>query len=846
MNDHRKATFWNKAATTRKRRSISAAIAFGLIVCVSSEADAALSFNVAASGWPNAAHRDAAVAAIQSAVNRYNAYGNFGNYNVHVYYNSGIPTAQANYLGSIGFGGTYPNERVMMHELAHYLGSGTYGDPWDGARGEALIDQFDGLEATLQGDANHFWPYGLNFDSEGAEINKQRQVAMVYAQRADMGIGSTANPWSATSVNLTASDALGESGFHYASKWSDGRFAHPGAAYSTGNFFFRTPASGNSFTFVGDSLTVNNTNGISGGLLYKGTGTTGVVRFANLILDGGYVRHANGAGDLFRLAGNVTLASSSTIDAAQGNIAVSASIGGSGSFTKVGSYTLTISEANTYGGSTSVSAGTLVVDGSTGFGATTVASGATIAGRGVIRGDLAALTGSTVRVGAAGLTANPNGGRLIFSGGAPTAYTADGNTVYLFHLDDAAGSATAAYTGTAAPGPTAYAVNINAAPVTHVFDGSAGLFGGAANMVGGATENGIGLDVSGDGAFALNAGDEINFSTLIGANNAFTLEAAVKPNTANLTDNGQIWSMDSGTGSRGFQFRLNSSEQLEWNPIDLGGVAQAAPVGNINPGTWYHAAITHNAGNYTMYWTPLDGSFTEAQVLHTWTSPINTTNLVGELVLGNEGRSNGGLNEAFPGLIDEARLSNVARGPAGAPTMNIQGSLVMNSGATLSIDIATPSLYDRLAVGETFTAAGTLHVTLVPGAPAPQPGDEFDILDFGSASGAFAAMNLPTLASGLAWNKDRLLIDGVLQVDLAGDFNSDGAVDASDYVMLSKLGGSPSAFTAWRMNFGLTIGGGSAGNAVPEPRMPALACCALAFLSSVYRWPQRRFSNRSI
>ena len=100
---------------------------------------------------------------MQSTVNRYNAYGDFGNYNVYVYYNAGIPTAQANYLGSIGFGGTYPNERVTMHEMAHYLGSGTYGDPWDGARGEALIDQFDGLEATLQGDASHFWPYGLNY-----------------------------------------------------------------------------------------------------------------------------------------------------------------------------------------------------------------------------------------------------------------------------------------------------------------------------------------------------------------------------------------------------------------------------------------------------------------------------------------------------------------------------------------------------------------------------------------------------------------------------------------------------------------------------------------------------------
>ena len=80
------------------------------------------------------------MAAIQLVVNRYNAYGDFGNANVYVYYNAGIPTAQASYNGSIGFGGTYPNERVMAHEMAHYLGlpSGNWGGlmtggSWDGA-----------------------------------------------------------------------------------------------------------------------------------------------------------------------------------------------------------------------------------------------------------------------------------------------------------------------------------------------------------------------------------------------------------------------------------------------------------------------------------------------------------------------------------------------------------------------------------------------------------------------------------------------------------------------------------------------------------------------------------------
>jgi hypothetical protein len=294
-------------------------------------AHAALSFTVETNGWPNAAHRQAAVGAMQSAINRYNAY-NFGNYNMYVYYNAGIPTAQANYLGSIGFGGTYPNERVMMHEIAHYLGSGTYGDPWNGARGEAIVDQFDGLEATLNGDSAHFWPYGLNFDSEGSEINKQRHVALLYAQRADMGIGPSMHPSAATTVTLTASNPVNESGFNFKGQWSDGYFAHAGADYFTGNFTMRTPASGNSFAFAGDSLTVNNSSS-DNGLFYKGTGSAGVVTIDDLRLDGGWVQHVNGGNDVFQLDGRMHVLSDSHLRAKQGNMNILADIEGDSALT---------------------------------------------------------------------------------------------------------------------------------------------------------------------------------------------------------------------------------------------------------------------------------------------------------------------------------------------------------------------------------------------------------------------------------------------------------------------------------------------------------------------------------
>jgi autotransporter-associated beta strand protein len=318
-------------------------------------------------------------------VNRYNIYGDFGSYNIYVYYDSGIPTAQSDYLGSIGFGGTWPADRVAQHESNHYLGSGTYWNwynmwtgayIWTGAKVERLIEQFDGDGAVIRQSGVHFYGYGLNYDSEVVNDSiYMRNIAIMYAMRQDMGNGASTDPWSATTVTLAGSDPAGMSAFNWFGGgwsnssyqgWSDKYFAHPGAAYYTGNYIIRTPldtynptGTTPSFTFAGDSLTINNTNGSNGGLLFAGIGTTGVITINNLNLNSGYVRHASGSGDLFQLAGKVTLAGTPTIDAAQGSIRVSANVAGTGSLTKAGNFALTLAGNNTYSGNTVISGGTL-------------------------------------------------------------------------------------------------------------------------------------------------------------------------------------------------------------------------------------------------------------------------------------------------------------------------------------------------------------------------------------------------------------------------------------------------------------------------------------------------------
>ena len=145
----------------------------------------------------------------------------------------------------------------------------------------------------------------------------------------------------AASVTMTNSDTVGNSSFNSGLNWDSGAAPSAGNDYITGDFILRTPADGSSHTFGGNSLTVSNVTGYPRGLLYKGTGATGVITINDLRIDGAYVSHANGVGDVFQLAGSINVVSDSTIYAKQGEIYISAPISGSGS--------LTIPQSDAYG-----------------------------------------------------------------------------------------------------------------------------------------------------------------------------------------------------------------------------------------------------------------------------------------------------------------------------------------------------------------------------------------------------------------------------------------------------------------------------------------------------------------
>jgi hypothetical protein len=119
----------------------------------------------------------------------------------------------------------------------------------------------------------------------------------------------------------------------------------------------------------------------------------------------------------------------------------------------------------------------------------------------------------------------------------------------------------------------------------------------------------------------------------------------------------------------------------------------------------------------------------------------------------------------------------------------------------------------------------------------------------GGVSGTFASVVQPiSMPAGLifdvVYNPTSVRLTVVPGMNLSGDYNLDGIVDAADYVVWRKNDGTQGGYNAWRANFGRMAGAASAtaNIAVPEANCLLLSSIAIALLSG--HAASRRRTNR--
>ena len=208
------------------------------------------------------------------------------------------------------------------------------------------------------------------------------------------------------------------------------------------------------------------------------------------------------------------------------------------------------------------------------------------------------------------------------------------------------------------------------------------------------------------------------------------------------------------------------------------------------------------------------------------------------------------INNTVTGLGSIANGGTLGTGGA----TGLSGSL--SSTGTLAIDIggAATNSFDSWSVSGAATLAGILSVDAVGGF-VPAPGQSFTILTAASVSAASLTLGGPDAGLfTLVKNPTSLVLQSIGGASVAGDYNSNGVVDAADYVVWRNTNGqnvtpgtgadgngdgavNASDYTFFRARFGNTSGSGvgSGAGAVPEPTTAVLVLMACLAMANVRR-----------
>ena len=396
----------------------------------------------------------------------------------------------------------------------------------------------------------------------------------------------------------------------------------------------------------------------------------------------------NSDGTAASLSGNIALAAHSSVGGV-GQMTLSGVISGSDmDLTKVGAGALTLSNTNTYTGTTALSAGTLNITGSLASGSNvTVASGTTLMGTGTI--------GGSVTVASAGIITAGNGtsGTLTLGGGL----TFDGaGSIHIGTLGN--------YTGT-----TAKALGVTGALT---LNGGAGAVTLA--LPSGAVDNGTYHLLSYGGTFSNPTG--FSFTGAVPNNNTLRQHGELSNDTTNLridyvvTGDNPVWSGAHGgiwtTGTTGEVGATPSwatesghaatdfwlSDNAEFNDtVQIGAVSSAPSTtsvsidGSVNAGS---ILFDNSALDYTVTGSTPSDKITGGAVVKTGSGKLTITNA----------------NSYSDGTTLNAGVLQVGNDSALGT-----GILTLNGGTLSSDSTAAHELANNLVIGGDVTLGNATH-----------------------------------------------------------------------------------------------------------------------------------------